>query len=378
MKYTEDENGFVHFDSVPISKAGITQYLGSELPESLGLNPDQIYSVLRPESELNSPETIESFKGMPWFNKHKMVGDGMTPTEQVGAHGSIGDNVRFENGTLFGNLHLFGKSLKESIKQGLKELSCGFKCMYELSSGTHEGKPYQVIQKQIRGNHLASVPNGRMGSGVSVAMDQLTFAIDELEVETNEKGNDMTIEEMIAKVKEAQPAKAELEKLLADITAMLGDGGEPESEAEDMEEDLSIAEDEDEPAEEDKKSDSAMDESAIAKMISEATAPLEAQIKKLKGSAMDERSVMKQINERNALGSKIASVVSGFEYQDKTLSETAKTGVKALSIACDSGAELAALSGYFAAKKQPSFTVDNGNAQDADVKASDKLDEMGL
>ena len=96
--------------------------------------------------------------------------------------GVIGEEVYFKNGVLYGNLKLFSENLGELIESGEKrDLSCGYRCRYEIISGTYNGKHYDVIQRDIRGNHLASVTEGRMGPDVAV-LDNLNFTFDAKEI----------------------------------------------------------------------------------------------------------------------------------------------------------------------------------------------------
>jgi hypothetical protein len=346
--------------------------------------PDQIYQVYRPESELNNPETIESFRGVPWYNKHVMTGDqfGVSP-EEVGVHGSTGDNIEYRDGGLVGNLHLFAKTLKESIKAGLKELSCGFACVYDLVSGVSPmGEKYDIIQREIRGNHLASVPQGRMGSEVSVAMDQLTFSIDELKEakEAKDGGITMTLEEILAALKELKPSLDQM-NAIQEALSSLGTPSVPDADADaDSEgkrkEFEAVAKDKDEDKDKDKP-ESGMDAAVVSSLL-KTVESLQSEVKKLKGSAMDERAIMTQINKRNELGSQLSSVVGSFNYQEKTLGEVAKYGAKTLGIACDSGQEVAAVRAFLQGRKNPTFTVDKGNGQDSAVASSKALEDMGL
>ena len=56
---TYDDYGWMEVRDNPISKIGIYDYLGAQIGAP---DPTCIYKVYRPESELASPETIESFK----------------------------------------------------------------------------------------------------------------------------------------------------------------------------------------------------------------------------------------------------------------------------------------------------------------------------
>ena len=216
MPHTVDENGFIHIKDNPISKSGVFQYLGKNI--SPDLEPDKVYNVWRPEEELSNPETIESFKLTPWIPYHEMLGDKYTDAEDVGVQGVTGEDVYFKDGTLFSNLKLFGNDLKQSIEDGLKELSCGFGCVWQVISGTTpDGNSYDAIQRRIRGNHLASVPNGRMGKQVAVAMDRVIFALDNLNLEPKPNGDIMTLEEAMAKIKKLEDQIADDKKSAQDL-----------------------------------------------------------------------------------------------------------------------------------------------------------------
>ena len=164
----EDENGYVLVEKRPISKVGVFEYLGSSIGAE---DPDRIYKVYRPAEELSSQDTIDSFKLVPWIDEHEMLGTDGTPAEQKGIQGTTGEDIYFDNDTLYGNLKVYSGSLKNIIENGKKELSLGYKCKYKFESGVFDGQKYDAIQTELRGNHIATVENGRMGKEV-----QLTYA----------------------------------------------------------------------------------------------------------------------------------------------------------------------------------------------------------
>lgn len=169
----------------PLSRVGVFPYT----KRSIGFpgweaDPTGVVSVYRPESELNNAEAIASARLQPWIDDHLMLGDpavepGLTPPEKKGIHGTIGEQVFFDptDGTLRANLRLWSPSLNDAIEAGKKELSMGYRCVYEFQSGEYEGQHYDAIQRQIRFNHLALVDEGRMGPSVSV-LDHAKYAFD--------------------------------------------------------------------------------------------------------------------------------------------------------------------------------------------------------
>lgn len=160
-----DLNGFWKIEDNPISKEGVFPYLGKQIsPE---LEPDKIYMVYRPASELTSDETIESFNGVPFIDEHEMIGEGFTKYDDRPAGGVL-FNVKANGGILTGDFKIYSEELQEEISNGKKELSLGYLCDYELTKGVWNGQRYDAIQKNIRGNHVALVNHGRMGADVRV------------------------------------------------------------------------------------------------------------------------------------------------------------------------------------------------------------------
>ena len=400
MKYTEDENGYITIPKNPISKSGVFQYLGKSIsPE---LEPDKVYNVWRPEEELNNPETIESFRLTPWIPEHVMLGEGFTAAEVVGVQGVTGETVEFMGDTLYSKLKLFGEDLKKLIKAGLKELSCGFRCQWDIQSGVSpEGKAYDVIQRKIRGNHLASVEQARMGSDVRVAMDRAVFALDSIDFKLKPNGEDMSITkaELATAIAEAlNPVQTAMDEMSKDMKAkdmkmdkMSKDMEDMKGEAKDMEmseadmmkalkagdmykdgmdmKDMKMAYDKMMKAKDMKKSD-AMD-SAIAELT--------AKVEKLQSTAMDGNAVMKAFAEKQELANKASQIVGAFDHADLDANGVAKYALDKMGVACDSGQELAMFKGVLAARKAPTFTVDHGFAKDsADSAKSTTLDELGL
>lgn len=169
----------------PISRAGVFPYTA----KSIGFpgwesDPGKIVMVYRPEAELSDPDTLASARLQPWIDDHTMIGDpadeaGLSPIEHVGARGTLGEQIFYdpEQRAMFANLRLWSPSHEDAIDAGKKELSMGFRCVYDFQSGEFEGQHYDAIQTNLRFNHLASVDQGRMGPGVAV-LDHARFTFD--------------------------------------------------------------------------------------------------------------------------------------------------------------------------------------------------------
>lgn len=75
--------------------------------------------------------------------------------------------------------------LIEKTKSGKVELSCGYECEHEESPGVWNGLPYDVIQRNIRYNHLAVVDRGRAGPEARLRLDADDAILDEQTEEKN-------------------------------------------------------------------------------------------------------------------------------------------------------------------------------------------------
>lgn len=174
-----DWNGFMEVRDNPISKEGVFPYLGSEIPGAP--NPDEIYYVYRPADELARQETIDSFKLMPFIDEHEVLGRGGMPAERKGIQGTIGEQVYFDPPYLRANIKIHSSAAQSLIRAGKVELSPCYGCDWSPEVGTFEGKPYQYVQRNIMGNHLALVEEGRTGPDVAV-QDHRKFTLDSAEL----------------------------------------------------------------------------------------------------------------------------------------------------------------------------------------------------
>lgn len=221
-----DVNDYWLIPDNPMTKIGVFPYLGRQIsPE---LEPDKIYNVLRPAEELTRPKTLKSLELIPLINDHTMIGTepGMHPAEEVGVEGTTGANVKVNGKLVTNDLKCYTENIKELISSGKKDLSMGYRCRYELTSGEFEGVHYDAIQRDIIFNHIALVEEGRMGKDVRV-MDSFTF--DSITDLTQNKENKMADEE-----KQTQAQDVDKRELIREVMAIAAkpneefEGGEEE------------------------------------------------------------------------------------------------------------------------------------------------------
>jgi len=365
-----DGNGWVEIKGNPISKVGVYQYLGKSIGLP-GLEPDKLYNVLRPAEELSSKDAIDSFKLVPWIDEHTMLGEAFgTSPEEKGVEGVIGEDVYFEYPYLRANIKLFSDNLTESVESGKRDLSCGYRCEYELESGEFDGVTYDVVQRRIRGNHIASVGTGRMGKDVAVldSSEKLTFSIDSEEFamagENEDKGKkaedgDMTLEKLATMVGDMKKGLDECMSTVKDMKSA--------KDAEEEEAAKKKAEDE-EKAKADEKKGEGMDAGVVAELQKEiATLKQEnANLKTAQDAAPSLADMQKSLAEKEAIVGRLSPVIGAFDHSEMVdANAVAKYGVDKLSIACDEGTELTALNAFLQANPQPRVIATGEDAGEA-------------
>ena len=160
-------DGHLHVALTNISKANVCPYYGREIPdyEALGLDPDKTYQLLRHPDEL--AKAAPTFAGKPLLDEHIPVSaDAHLPDITVG---SIGTDVTFEAPYLKASLTVWTQDAIDAIENGdAKELSCAYRYTADMSPGTYEGLRFDGVMRDIIGNHVALVPEGRAGPDVVV------------------------------------------------------------------------------------------------------------------------------------------------------------------------------------------------------------------
>lgn len=380
-----DSNGWPEIKGNPISKVGVYPYRGSMIDPSgeLGLDPEGIYNVYRSAEELSSPETLESFKLIPWVDEHLMLGEGFEPAESKGIEGVIGEDVYFEDGYLRGNLKLFTDEHAQRVADGKIELSCGYRCEYALEDGVFGDQNYTVVQTKIRGNHLASIDEGRMGPEVSVLDQKLTFAIDAKDFNIMPKP-EKTLENFATDGVEPEEFGTALKLIAGKLCAMDADDDdkaedEDEDKAEDMDNpDLGQDEDKDDKAEDEDKDDKAEDgdddddddddkaedrydddeKSGAMDALDTKVRKLEKVVRRV--GRMGMKSVLREIRKRDALYAQVSPVIGTFDHADMTADEMAKYACKKLSLWAPAGHEGTAINAYFVNRSTPQlFATDS-------------------
>lgn len=171
---TYDKDGHLHVETANISKATVNPYVGREIPgyEKLGLDPDKIYNLLRDPAELE--RAAPSFAGKPLLIIHKPLDAKDHPFQKV--IGAVGTDVRFEAPYLCASLTIWpGDAIKKIESGDQRELSCGYRYDPDMTPGKFEGETYDGVMRNILGNHVAIVEEGRAGPDVIIGDSKETL-----------------------------------------------------------------------------------------------------------------------------------------------------------------------------------------------------------
>jgi hypothetical protein len=153
-------NGFVRAEGY-LTRSGIFVYRDAQ---------GKTVRELRPPEEVMHADSLASFGLMPVTNEH--------PSELLTADnakqyavGSVSESVVPEGDKVRASLMITDAAAIEALDAGKSELSCGYTADVSIESGVWQGQPYDAIQRNIRGNHVALVDAGRAGPACAIRMD---------------------------------------------------------------------------------------------------------------------------------------------------------------------------------------------------------------
>ena len=131
----------------------------------------------RPTSEIMRADSLATLISAP-------VTDGHPPEMVTLANraqydkGNVGDTIVRDGGKVSATVYVKdGKLISTIERNDAREISCGYHCDVEMSSGVvPDGEPdagqrYDAIQRSVKYNHVAVVPQGRAGGEVRLRLD---------------------------------------------------------------------------------------------------------------------------------------------------------------------------------------------------------------
>ncbi len=167
-KRSIDQNGFMHVEISNITKESVDPYRGHEIPraKAFGLDPDKIYMGYRSGEELK--KAAHTFNGLPIMREHHV--DSAENPQREHRVGSIGTDCAYNAPYLQAGVTITDGEAIRKIESGERmEFSAGYFYEPVFEKGEFEGKAYDFIMTEIKGNHVALVETGRAGADVCVA-----------------------------------------------------------------------------------------------------------------------------------------------------------------------------------------------------------------
>ena len=212
---SKDVDNRLHVASANISKAMVCPYFGREIPDSeaLGLQPDKVYYLLRDAAELEA--AAPTFNNLPLLFDHAIVTAADPKQERV--VGTTGTDTVFEAPYLKTSLAIWVGEAIAAVESGeYEQLSCAYRYRPDMTPGKFNGVLYDGVMRDIVGNHVALVREGRAGPDVMVS--------DELPTELKTMKNP----KLLAVLKPFLAADANLAALDAEMEKMKAEDGEVE------------------------------------------------------------------------------------------------------------------------------------------------------
>ena len=219
-KREKDSNGFLIIRDNPIAKAGVFDYLLSEVFSQVEKDKDRIVRVCREFENLKANKDLFAGKPIKW--EHYWVGkEGETQT----ADGAIFGEVRADEPYLKADLIIYNKDLIAKIEAGeVVELSPAYEADIVAIEGSYNGEGYAYLQKLKEVNHLAVVEVGRSGSDLRI-YDKLREEIIKMKKKMKLKDNGF-IKKLIARLKDEDTTQEDSSaEVIEKIVAIAGGEG---------------------------------------------------------------------------------------------------------------------------------------------------------
>jgi hypothetical protein len=163
-----DFDGRLHVKLANISKATVNPYVGNEIPDfkKLGLDPNKIYYLYRDPEELE--KGAATFNLLPLLSEHQPVT--ANTHDQKLVVGSTGTDANFEAPFLRNSLVIWPEAdIKKIEKNDKRQISCGYRYTPDMTPGVSPaGERYDGVMRDIVGNHVALVSEGRAGKDVTI------------------------------------------------------------------------------------------------------------------------------------------------------------------------------------------------------------------
>lgn len=171
-----------------------------------------VFRELRHPDEVFKAESLKTLMGAPVTMNHPT---GMVNPDNVKQLmvGYTSDAIEQEGQKVKTVVTITDASAISEVEAGKQEVSCGYACELEESSGVYDGEEYDAIQRNIIYNHVAVVDRGRAGPEVRIRMDSDSAVMDgpEFEAQVVSETTEVETPELDA---QDQKGKPQMEKIM--------------------------------------------------------------------------------------------------------------------------------------------------------------------
>lgn len=193
----------LHLDTSRLGNVDRTQVGGARVPARLSrtgvltyINPDgSKRRELRLASEIFKADSLATLEHAPVIDIKDHTG---MVTPETWRKVSLGHviNVRQDGKFIVGDLLVQDQGTLDQIEnKDRTEISCGYRCVLDMTPGTYEGEAYDCVQRNIRYNHAALCPpnRGRAGPEVGLRLDSNAPTWSETHLDNDEETEAMTM-----------------------------------------------------------------------------------------------------------------------------------------------------------------------------------------
>jgi hypothetical protein len=210
-----------------LARTGVQEYRAFELGLDVdGMDPMKVIRLHRPAEEVFNPTSMASFESKPITIEHPKEAVTSDNWSEL-AKGEVRDVTR-SGDLMTGTLLVRAKDAIEAVQTGKVQLSNGYTFELDMTPGqTADGRAYDGIQRNIRGNHVALVDAARCGSACRIADSQTNItkgktmtdakrkvAVDGIPLEVEDTAANV-IETLVGQRNEARDALAKLQPTAA-------------------------------------------------------------------------------------------------------------------------------------------------------------------
>jgi len=131
---------------------------------------------LRPPEEVFDENSLNTLKNISITNSHPDLTKYETGlVDETNKHelevGKTKEDVEHDHYAVSVGVKITEKNAIQEVKNGKRDMSCGYKADLDFTPGNFLGMPYDAVQRKIRYNHIATVPRARAGDLAKMIFD---------------------------------------------------------------------------------------------------------------------------------------------------------------------------------------------------------------